>query len=229
MDRLALRCMSAGRLMRVTVARSSLGIALAASPWMAHSQEATQPVAGVGAAQPVQAADADAGDTPGQTGYRRYSSNKKTNDRLNAVFSLIRTEGNGLTWEKAQPEDEAEDPVRVAAKPVSGMGAKEAAIAKAGKDTAKPVAAEPPKPEPLPVLTWTFKQNATAQETLSTWAKAAGWNEPKWNATNPFQGQGEVRGTFIDALQAMASAAPQLDFRAEIDKREIIVTDARTH
>lgn len=196
---------------------------------MAHSQEAAQPVAAVGAAQPVQAVNADAGDTPGQTGYRRYSSNRNTNDRLNAVFSLIRTEGNGLTWEKAQPEDEAEDPVRVAAKPVSGKGANDAAIAKAGKDSAKPVTAEPPKPEPLPVLTWTFKPNATAQETLSTWAKAAGWNEPRWNATNPFQGQGEVRGTFIDALQAMASAAPQLDFRAEIDKREIIVTDARSH
>lgn len=229
MDRLALPSMSAGRLMRVAVARSSLGIALAVSPWMAHSQEAAQPVAAVGAAQPVQAVNADAGDTPGQTGYRRYSSNRNTNDRLNAVFSLIRTEGNGLTWEKAQPEDEAEDPVRVAAKPVSGKGANDAAIAKAGKDSAKPVTAEPPKPEPLPVLTWTFKPNATAQETLSTWAKAAGWNEPRWNATNPFQGQGEVRGTFIDALQAMASAAPQLDFRAEIDKREIIVTDARSH
>jgi len=225
MDRLALRSMSAGRLMRVAVARSSLGIALAVSPWIAHSQEAAQPVASaVGASQPTLPAGADAGDA--QAGYRRYSSNRKTNDRLNAVFALIRTEGNGLTWEKAQPEDEAEDPVRVAAKPVSGKGAKDATTATTSKDAAKPAAPEPPKPEPLPVLTWTFKPNATARETLSTWAKAAGWNEPKWNATNPFQGQGEVRGTFIDALQAMASAAPQLDFRAEIDKREIIVTDA---
>ena len=156
--------------------------------------------------------------------YRKFSDNAKTNERLNAVFALIHSEGDGRTWVKRPdvPIEQAEDPVRVAAKPVSvkGTSSNDQNAQAAGK-------AEPQKPEPMPVFTFAFKPNATARETLSAWAKLAGWNEPKWNATNAFQGSGEVRGTFLDALRAMAAAAPQLDFHASLDAKTITVTDAR--
>lgn len=163
---------------------------------------------------------------PKPAAFRKFSDNAKTNERLNAVFALIHSEGDGRTWVKRPdvPVEEAEDPVRVAAKPVSAKGAPSSKDQNATTATK----AEPAKPDPMPVFTFAFKQNATARETLSGWAKLAGWNEPKWNATNAFQGSGEVRGTFLDALRAMAAAAPQLDFHASLDTRTITVTDARS-
>lgn len=181
-------------------------------------------------AGPAVSATADQAETraPKPAAFRKFSDNAKTNERLNAVFALIHSEGDGRTWVKRPdvPIEEAEDPVRVAAKPVSAKGVP----SPKDQNATTAAKAEPakPEPEPMPVFTFAFKPNATARETLSAWAKLAGWNEPKWNATNAFQGSGEVRGTFLDALRAMAAAAPQLDFHASLDARTITVTDAST-
>ncbi|KVN48720.1 hypothetical protein WT12_08205 [Burkholderia territorii] len=157
--------------------------------------------------------------------YRRYTNDTRTNDRLNAVFHLIQSQGNGLTWEgESRPTDAAKAPPAVVA------ASKTTDPAKAIKNDTTKTASEsaaPPTPAPDPVLTWTFRPDDTAQQTLSAWAKIAGWNEPTWNAKNPFQGRGEIHGTFIDALRALASAAPQLDFKASLDKKSITVTDAK--
>lgn len=186
----------------------------------AHAQESGSTPAAPIDERPSQLEEAVRPEAP-----YRYSSNAKTNERLNAVFTLIQREGNGRTWEKRPATETAEDPTRVAAKAAS-KGNKPTTASDPQRPVPAQSASPEPKVEPMPVLSWAFRPNASAQQTVSEWARAAGWKEPTWKATNAFQGQGEVRGTFIDALRALANAAPQLDIYASIDKREIVVSDA---
>ncbi|HDR9474368.1 hypothetical protein [Burkholderia multivorans] len=193
-----------------------------------HAQEAAH---GAVAAQDNATADLDEpanlNDDTNRFVYRRYTNDTRTNDRLNAVFHLIQTQGNGLIWDgESRPTSEpASGPAIVTASIHSSS--EKVPKAETTKEVAAPPAAESKSaPAPEPVLTWTFNPNATAQQTLSSWAKIAGWKEPAWNAKNAFQGRGEIHGTFLDALRALAAAAPQLNFTASLETKNITVTDA---
>jgi hypothetical protein len=80
--------------------------------------------------------------------------------------------------------------------------------------------------EPV-VQTWAFGDNQTLKDTLTAWARDAGWNPPDWRASNPYRVSGApVTGSFFDALRAICAAAPALDIKADAQRRELIVTDA---
>lgn len=116
-----------------------------------------------------------------------------------------------------------------------------AMIAQLMKESDVPTAATPAKPLPVvtqqPVVTaqitalpqaWSLNANHTLKETMSEWARSAGWKEPQWNASNPYlvsQGQ-TLPGDFIGALRTVSDLVPGLDFRVNAVSHEITVTDA---
>ncbi|VWC39832.1 hypothetical protein BLA23254_06880 [Burkholderia lata] len=210
----------------IAVSIITTGAVLLGSTSIAQAQEAAHSAATEPESQVASDEPANLNDDTNRFVYRRYTNDTRTNDRLNAVFHLIQSQGNGLTWDgESKPADDPKAAPAVVAASKTGDGAKvgKADTTKTATDSASPPA---PAPAPDPVLTWAFRPDATAQQTLSSWAKIAGWNEPTWTAKNPFQGRGEIHGTFIDALRALASAAPQLNFNASLDKKSITVTDA---
>jgi len=214
------------RSLRSVIATSIIttGAVLLGSASIAQAQEAAHSAATDPESQVASDDPANLNDDTNRFVYRRYTNDTRTNDRLNAVFHLIQSQGNGLTWEgESRPANDSTGVPAVVAASTTRDAAKTGT-----KETSKTASesAAPSTPAPDPVLTWSFRPDYTAQQTLSAWAKIAGWNEPTWNAKNPFQGRGEIRGTFIDALRALASAAPQLDFRASLDKKSITVIDS---
>lgn len=99
--------------------------------------------------------------------------------------------------------------------------------------TPKPVAA-PIMPAPVTAqitampLAYSLTANRTLKDTLSDWARNAGWKEPKWTASNPYliaQGQ-SLNGDFMGAIRTVSDLVPGLDFRVNTATREIIVMDA---
>jgi hypothetical protein len=108
-------------------------------------------------------------------------------------------------------------------------------------DVTAPVAAAPVRPQPIVLQqtsvtaqitalpqAWSLTANHTLKETMSEWARSAGWKEPQWNATNPYlvaQGQ-TLPGDFMGALRTVSDLVPGLDFRVNAGSHEITVTDA---
>lgn len=91
------------------------------------------------------------------------------------------------------------------------------------------VAAALAQPVTPPLPTWTVKPNATLQQTLTDWSRTEGWADPKWLSQNPYQIEAApIHGSFMDALQAIANSAPQLDIHVSMEKRELTVTDAQS-
>ncbi|MDN4572025.1 hypothetical protein DBB29_00820 [Pandoraea cepalis] len=76
--------------------------------------------------------------------------------------------------------------------------------------------------------TWQMASKGTLKQTVSDWAKAAGWKEPVWNASNAYEiTQGAtLRGDFMDAMRTVANAVPMLDIKANPSTRELVITDA---
>jgi hypothetical protein len=104
-----------------------------------------------------------------------------------------------------------------------------------GATAATPVLAQAALPAPAvaatPVIqTWTIPPNATLRETLAAWSRAAGWKEPTWKTDRPYTVAGKpIEGTFVDALRAVAAAAPLIDINASMYKRELTISDHRTN
>ena len=239
-------------------------------------------------------AQANLNDETARLPMRKYSPNLRTNERINAVFHIIETQGNGLVWDS--DNDESAAPPIVAAKatppkaassstatktlaaapivasssaatastPASSATASAASsdiatasasasstIATASASASSTIAATAPAnasgtvaaaapapssstvaaavPPAPPVLTWAFR--STLQDTLTAWAREAGWNDPKWKASNPYQivDAAPIQGTFMDALRAVANAAPQIDITASTAQRELVVTNAHVN
>jgi hypothetical protein len=117
-----------------------------------------------------------------------------------------------------------------------------AMIAQLMKDSDAPAQASVPAIRPQPVVAqtpvvaqitvlpqaWALTANHTLKDTMSEWARSAGWKEPQWNATNPYlvaQGQ-TLPGDFMGALRTVSDLVPGLDFRVNAASHEITVTDA---
>ncbi|MDR5791741.1 TcpQ domain-containing protein [Caballeronia sp. LP003] len=80
----------------------------------------------------------------------------------------------------------------------------------------------------LPLQNYALTTNRTLKDTLSDWARSAGWREPTWSASNPYlvaQGQ-NMSGDFMGALRSVSDLVPGLDFRVNTATREITVMDA---
>lgn len=97
----------------------------------------------------------------------------------------------------------------------------------------KPVAA-PVVPAPIVAqimampTTYSLTANRTLRDTLSDWARVAGWKEPTWTASNPYliaQGQ-SLTGDFVGAIRTVSDLVPGLDFRVNTATREITVKDS---
>lgn len=86
------------------------------------------------------------------------------------------------------------------------------------------------KIEPKPI-TWTLEANKPLQDTLNDWAKSAGWKPVVWKASMPYlvSTSSEIPGRFVDALQAIASAVPALDFKADVATHQLVVSDANQY
>ncbi|MFX1767948.1 hypothetical protein PWP93_36370 [Paraburkholderia sp. A1RI-2L] len=99
--------------------------------------------------------------------------------------------------------------------------------------TPKPVAAAiMPAPVTAQItampMAYPLTANRTLKETLTDWARTAGWKEPKWTASNPYliaQGQ-SLNGDFMGAIRTVSDLVPGLDFRVNTATREITVMDA---
>jgi hypothetical protein len=76
--------------------------------------------------------------------------------------------------------------------------------------------------------TYSLTANRTLKDTLSDWARTAGWKEPMWTASNPYlvaQGQ-SLTGDFMGAIRTVSDLVPGLDFRVNTATREITVKDS---
>jgi hypothetical protein len=264
----------------------AVGVVLALTAAGAGAQSADDPSDELQsfAATDGDSAQANYNDEAARLPMRKYSPNLRTNERINAVFHIIETQGNGLVWD-GDDDGSAAPPIvaatasppksasssstatkALAAAPVAASSSAATASTPASSATASAAsnalvaapasasgtvaatasanasstvaaaapasagstvaAATPPAP---PVLTWAFR--STLQDTLTAWAREAGWNDPKWKASNPYQivDAAPIQGTFMDALRAVANAAPQIDITATTAQRELVVTNAHAN
>ena len=164
--------------------------------------------------------------------YQRYSNNRQTNARLNAVFDLIATQGDGLVW------DSEHHPIR----PKTAAGSVQTAAvltptvvtAPAGGAASAPLAASSastPGVASAPALqTWTFAASGSLQETLISWAQQAGWQAPDWQASQPYtiMSTEPITGTFLDAIKVIAAAEPGLDIKILMANRKMKIVDHKS-
>jgi hypothetical protein len=75
---------------------------------------------------------------------------------------------------------------------------------------------------------WTLAANRSLRDNLKDWAATAGYGEPNWTASNPYQVTytSTYTGTFFEVLNQVASAVPTVDFRVSKNRRTIDVVDA---
>lgn len=100
-------------------------------------------------------------------------------------------------------------------------------VSRPGGMGATPVVAQI-MPLQAPVQSYVLTANHTLRDTLSEWARSAGWREPVWLASNPYliaQGQ-SLGGDFMGALHTVSDLVPGLDFRVNTATHEITVVDA---
>lgn len=187
--------------------------------------------------------------------YRHYSNNRQTNARLNAVFDIIATQGDGLVWDSEHHLVQPKMPVgNVAATGAGTAGVQTAAVPVPNVKTAAvsvpaseahaassptttiasagaPIGASTPPtpsvpPAPAP-QTWAFAASGSLQETLISWARQAGWETPAWQASQPYtiMSTQPITGTFLDAVKAIATAEPGLDINMSMTKRTLKIVD----
>ncbi|CAB3730560.1 hypothetical protein LMG22037_05543 [Paraburkholderia phenoliruptrix] len=75
---------------------------------------------------------------------------------------------------------------------------------------------------------WILNANHTLRDSITEWARSAGWKVPEWKASDPYnitQG-GPLTGGFLDALRTVESLVPHLAIKVNPQTREILVTDA---
>lgn len=187
--------------------------------------------------------------------YKHYSNNRQTNARLNAVFDIIATQGDGLVWDSEHHLVQPKTPVGNAAEGGAGAagvktaavsapkvktaavgGPASAALAASSATTtvasaAAPIGASTPStpsapPAPVP-QTWAFAASGSLQETLISWARQAGWETPAWQASQPYtiMSTQPITGTFLDAVKAIATAEPGLDINVSMTKRTLKIVD----
>ncbi|MBR8049221.1 TcpQ domain-containing protein [Burkholderia multivorans] len=77
--------------------------------------------------------------------------------------------------------------------------------------------------------TWTLIANQSLQENLRQWAKVAGYSEPEWAASNPYQVtySSPYTGTFLQVLQQLSTIVPGLDFQVSQSRHTLRVVDAK--
>ena len=88
-----------------------------------------------------------------------------------------------------------------------------------------PPAPRAPPPPPTPV--WTADAGSTLRGTLTEWAKAAGWAEPRWDAQvdYPIAGTMRFEGEFLDAVREIfaAHSSTQRPLQADVYVRQNLI------
>lgn len=77
--------------------------------------------------------------------------------------------------------------------------------------------------------TWTLVANQSLQDNLRQWAKMAGYSEPEWAASNPYQVtySSPYTGTFLQVLEQLSKVVPGLDFQVSQSRHTLRVVDAK--
>ncbi|MCS6496766.1 TcpQ domain-containing protein [Burkholderia thailandensis] len=77
--------------------------------------------------------------------------------------------------------------------------------------------------------TWTLAANQSLQDNLRQWAKMAGYSEPEWAASTPYQVtySSPYTGTFLQVLEQLSKVVPGLDFQVSQSRHTLRVVDAK--
>jgi hypothetical protein len=158
-----------------------------------------------------------------------YSDDKHTNARLNAVFDLIATQGDGMVWDSAHhPAQPKPVPVASAVTVGGPLPGFSSAQAKAAPSPASGASVTAAIAAPAPVAqTWAFASGGSLQDTLAAWAHEAGWKTPDWQASQPYRitSTQPVSGSFMDALRAVADAEPEIDIDVSETDHTLTIVD----
>jgi hypothetical protein len=76
---------------------------------------------------------------------------------------------------------------------------------------------------------WTLSHNKTLRENLEEWAQIANWQTPRWESTHNYTitFSSTIKGTFLQLLNEVANAVPEIDLRVSKSQRFFSITDAK--
>lgn len=74
---------------------------------------------------------------------------------------------------------------------------------------------------------WTLAGNKSLRDNIRDWAITAGYGEPVWTASNPYQVTytSTYTGTFLEVLNQIANTVPTIDFRVSRNAHRVEVVD----